>query len=57
MAVVSMRIEGTGVLPGRRVWGQDAKLQLDALVAAGVQKRDVFAESPPEARPPLRGPG
>ena len=36
---------------------QDAKLQLDALVAAGVQKRDVFADVTSGSRPAIERPG
>ncbi|WP_026550867.1 recombinase family protein [Arthrobacter sp. Br18] len=36
---------------------QDAKLQLDALVAAGVQKRDVFADVTSGSRTALERPG
>lgn len=37
--------------------GQDAKLQLDALVGAGVQKRDVFADVTSGSRTAIERPG
>lgn len=37
--------------------GQDAKLQLDALVAAGVQKRDVFADVTSGSKTAVERPG
>ncbi len=36
---------------------QDATLQLDALVTAGVQKRDVFADVTPGSRTAIERPG
>lgn len=36
---------------------QDAQLQLDALVAAGVQKRDVFADVTSGSRTAIERPG
>ena len=37
--------------------GQDAQLQLDALVAAGVQKRDVFAHVTSGSKTAIERPG
>ena len=37
--------------------GQDAKLQLDALVAVGVQKRDVFADVTSGSKTAIERPG
>lgn len=37
--------------------GQDAKLQLDALVKAGVQERDVFADVTSGSKTPIERPG
>ena len=36
---------------------QDAQLQLDALIAAGVQKRDVFADVTSGSKTAIKRPG